>query len=81
MEQLLHAKSHIQLKISELLLEYYTHLYNSEASYSILNFTKRALSHVVFLPPYSSISEHPQIIKNFKGVYNLRPPTQKITFV
>ena len=34
-----------------------------------------------FLPPYLSISEHPQIIKYFKGVYNLRPPTQKITFV
>ena len=35
----------------------------------------------MFLPPYLSILEHPQSIKYFKGVYNLRRPTQKITFV
>ena len=35
---------------------------------------------VLFLPPYSSILEDPQIIKNFKGVYNVRPPSQKIVF-
>ena len=34
----------------------------------------------MFLSPYSSILEHPQIIKYFKGVYNLRPPTQKTLF-
>ena len=72
--------SHIQPKISEL-LDYFTHLYNSGVSYSVLNSSKSALSHIVFLPPYSSILEHPQIINYFKGVYNLRPPTQKITFV
>ena len=38
-------------------------------------------SHISFLPPYQSIFEHPQIIKYFKGVCNLKPPTQKITFV
>ena len=46
-----------------------------------LKSSKSALSHVGFLPPYSSILEHPQIIKYFQGVYNLRPPTQKIIFV
>ena len=50
--------SHIQPKISEL-LEYFTHLYNSGASYSVLNSNKSALSHIVFLPPYLSILEHP----------------------
>ena len=72
--------SHIQPKISEL-LDYFTHLYNSGASYSVLNSSKSALSHIVFLTLYSSILEHRQIIKYFKGVYNSRPPTQKITFV
>ena len=72
--------SHIQFKISEL-LGYFTHLYNSGASYSVLSSSKSALSHILFLPPYSSILEHPQIIKYFKDVYNLSPPTQKITFV
>ena len=71
--------SHMQPKIGEL-LDYFTHLYNSGASYSVFNSSKNALSHIVFLPPYSSISEHPQITKYFKGVFNLRPPTGKITF-
>ena len=35
----------------------------------------------MFFTPYSSIFEHPQVIKYFGGVYNLRPPTQIITFV
>ena len=72
--------SHIQPKISEL-LDYFTHLYNSGASYSVLNISKSALTCIVFLPQHSSILEHPQIIKYFKGVYNLRLPTQKIRFV
>ena len=58
------------------------HLYNSGVSCSVFDSSKRALSlsHIMFLLPYSSTLEHPQIIKYFKGVYNLRPPTQKITF-
>ena len=72
--------SHIQPKISES-LDFFTHLYNSGLSYSVINSSKSAPSHIVFLPPYSSILEHPQVTKYFKGVYNLRPPTQKITFV
>ena len=62
------------------LLEYFTHLYNSGASYSVLSSSKSAFSHIVFLPPYLSILEHPQIIKCFKRVYHLRPPTQIIMF-
>ena len=71
--------SHIQPKISEL-LDFFTHLYNSGASYSVLNSCKSALPHIVVLPPYSSILEHQQIKKYFKGVYNLKPPTKIATF-
>ena len=71
--------SHIQPKISEL-LDFFTHLYNSGASYSVLNSCKSALSHIVVFPPYSSILEHQQIKKYFKGVYNLKPPTKIATF-
>ena len=54
--------SYIQPKISEL-LDYFTNLYNSRASYSVLNSSKSALSHIVpslspslsYLSPYSSI--------------------------
>ena len=72
--------SHIQPKISEL-LGYFTHLHNLGTSYSVLNSSKSAFFHILFLLPYLSILEHPQIIKYVKGVYNLRPPTQKITLV
>ena len=72
--------SHIQPKISEL-LDFFTHLYSSGVSYSALKPSKSVFTHIVFLLPYSSILEHPEIIKYFKGVYNLRLPTQKITSV
>ena len=72
--------SHIQPKINEL-LDYFTHLYKSGVSYSVIDSSKSVLFNILFLPPYASILEHPKIIKYFKGVYNLRPPTQKITFV
>ena len=72
--------SHIQPKISES-LDFFTHLYNSAPSYSVLNSSKSAPAHIVFLPSYSSTLEHPQIMKYFKGVCNLRPPTRKVTFV
>ena len=71
--------SHIQPKLSEF-LDNFTHLYNSGVPYSVLNSSKSALSHIVFLPISSSILEHPQIITYFKSVYDLRHPTQKITF-
>ena len=71
--------SHIQPKISES-QDCFTHLYNSGASYSVLNSSKSVFSHFVFLPPYSSILEHSQILKHFKCIYSLRPPTQKKAF-
>ena len=37
-------------KISEL-LDYFTHMYNLGASYSVLNSSKSALSHIVLLSP------------------------------
>ena len=50
--------SQTQPKINEL-LDYFSNLYNSWAFYSNLNSSKSALSHIVFLPPYSFILEHP----------------------
>ena len=64
----------LQPEICEL-LDYFTHLYNSGASYSVLNSSKCALYHILFSPPYSSILEHQKTIKYFKDVYNFRPPT------
>ena len=71
---------HMQPKISEL-LDYFTHLYNSGASYRVPIKVPRKVPSVIFsfLPPYLSILEYPQIIKYFKSVFNLKPATQKTT--
>ena len=64
------------------------HCYNSKMDHpellpsnSALKPSKSALTHTMFLPPYSSNLEHPEIIKYFKGVYKLRLPNQKMTSV
>ena len=62
-------------------LGYFDQLHNLGALYSVLNSCKGALSQIVFFPLNSSILEHLKIKKQFKGVYNLRLPTEKITFV
>lgn len=59
-------------------LDNFTNLYNSGPSYSARNSSKSTLSHIVFFPIYSSNLAHPQIIKYFKCVYNLRSPIQKM---
>ena len=58
--------SHKQPKINEL-LDYFTHLYKSGVSYNVINSSKSG-KHIMFLPPYASILEHPEIVKYFKGV-------------
>ena len=49
--------SNIQPKISQL-LDYFTSMYNSEASYTVLNSSKSVLSHIAC----SSILAHNKII-------------------
>ena len=42
---------------------------------------KAAVNHIVSIPPYSSLGDHPSMIKFMKGVFNLRPPKQKHGFI
>ena len=56
-------------------------LYEKGLSYSVIKSAKASLNLILAFPPYSSIGEHPLIIKFMKGVFNTRPPTRKFGFV
>ena len=63
------------------ILNYLSSLYDKGNSYSHIKATKAAIGHMILLPPYSKIGDHPLIKKFMSGVFNLRPPRQKSAFV
>ena len=62
-------------------INFLTMLFESNNSYSAIKTAKAAVSQTVCLPPFSSIGDHPLIIKFMKGVFNLRPPKTKSGFI
>ena len=61
-------------------LSFFTALFNEEASYSVLMSAKSAVLHMLDIK-CQHISQHRSVKKFFKGVFNLRPPLPKISFV
>ena len=64
----------------EQFLSFFTELSNQGGSHSVLIYAKSAVAHVLKMR-YQHISQHPLVIKYFKGSFNLRPPLPKISFV
>ena len=64
----------------EQFLSFFTELFNQGVSHSVLISAKSAVAHVLKMK-YQHISQHPSVIKYFKGPFNLRPPLPKISFV
>ena len=62
-------------------INFLSHLYDKGLSYSVIKSAKAALNQIVFLPPYSSIGDHPLLIRFMKGVFNNRPPKRKFGYV
>lgn len=62
-------------------MDFLSTLYDKGLSYSAINAAKSALSHIVFIPPYAKLSDHPLMAQYGKGVFNLRPPKPKLQFV
>ena len=60
----------------EQFLSFFTELFNQGVSHSVLISAKSAVAHVLKMK-YQHISQHPSVIKYFKGSFNLRPPCQK----
>ena len=64
----------------EQFLNFFTELFNQGVSHSVLISAKGAVAHVLRIK-YQHISQHPSVIKYFKGSFNLRPPLPKLSFV
>ena len=64
----------------EQFLNFFTELFNQRVSHSVLISSKSAVAHALKMK-HQHISQHPSVIKYFKGAFNLRPPLPKISFV
>ena len=59
------------------MLEFFLQLYKEGCLYSGLCAASSALASAIAIPGYSSISEHPKIVRFLKGIYNRHPPLPK----
>lgn len=75
------SKNGIILASATNIVNFLGELYDRKMSYSTIKVAKSALGHVVELPPYRTIGDHPMIIKFMKGLFNLNPPRTKVGFV
>ena len=50
-------------------------------AYSTINSAKCAIATIMYIPPYDSLNKHPLINKYMTGIFNLRPPKPKLSFV
>ena len=64
----------------EFILKFFTHLFDKGYSYSAINTTKSALLTFVKVNNKYSWNTDPLIVRFFKGVFNLKPPTPKYSF-
>ena len=62
-------------------VNFLSELFDTNVSYSVIKCAKSALSQKISLPPYVNVGDHPTIRKFMTGVFNLRPPRQKVSFV
>ena len=62
-------------------LDFLSNLYDQGLSYSAIYSTKSALSHIILMPLYVKLSDHPLMSQDWKDVYNLRPPRPKPQFL
>ena len=62
-------------------LDFLSGMFDKGHAYSTINSTKCAIATIVHIPPYNSLNKHPLINKYMTGVFNLRPPKPKLSFV
>lgn len=56
-------------------------MFDRGCAYSTINSAKCAIATIVHIPPYSSINKHPVIKQYMTGIFNLKPPKPKLSFV
>ena len=63
------------------ILDLVSNLYELGLSYTAINSAKSTLSHIILIPSYTKLSDHPLMSQCWKGLFNLRPPRPKIQIV
>ena len=62
-------------------LDFLSGMFDKGHAYSTINSAKCAIATIVHIPPYNSLNKHPLINKYITGVFNLRRPKPKLSFV
>ena len=62
-------------------LDFLIGMFDKGHAYSIIHSAKCAIATIVHIPHYNSFNKHPLINKYMPGVFNLRPPKLKLSFV
>ena len=56
-------------------------MFDKGHAYSTINSARCAIATIVDIPPWNSLNNHQKIDKYLTGVFNLRPPKPKLSFV
>ena len=56
-------------------------MFEKEHGYSTINSVKSAIATITHIPLYESLDKHPFKNKYMTGIFNLRPPKPKLSFV
>ena len=62
-------------------LDFLSAMFDKGNSYSAINSAKCAIATIIHIPPYGSLNKHPLMKKYMTGIFNLRPPKPKLSFV
>ena len=62
-------------------LDFLSGMLDKGNAYSTINSAKCAIATIAHIPPDNSLNKHPLINKYMTGVFNLRPPKPKLSFV
>ena len=62
-------------------LDFWSNLYDQDLSHSAINWADSAFSHIILIPLYTKLSDHPVMPQYGKGVFILRPSKPKLQFV
>ena len=62
-------------------LDFLSAMFEKGRAYSTINSAKYAIATIVHIPPYDSLNKNPLIKKYMTGIFNLRPPKPKLSFV
>ena len=63
------------------ILDFLSVMFDKGCAYSTINSAKWAIATIVHITPFSSINKHLLIKKYVTGIFNLKPPKPKLSFI